>query len=102
MVLQGRLSPEDAHIHWWDTTDEETEIASLLRWSISSNDMAPGLKQQLNLAQKKVRPAKEARKALMINPGESRKSLVNRAKAAVTEEVNLSLLDHLQSLERQG
>ena len=38
----------------------------------------------------------------MINPGGSRKSLVKIAKAAGTKEVNSSLLDHLQSLERQG
>jgi hypothetical protein len=44
----------------------------------------------------------EAREALKISPGCSRKALANSAKALVTEEVNSSRLDNLQSLERQG
>jgi hypothetical protein len=62
-----------------------------------------GLKLELSLARKKFRPAKQAREALVINPpGGNSKSLMKRAKAAVSEEVNSSLLDHLQSLEKQG
>ena len=38
----------------------------------------------------------------MINPGGNSKSLMKTAKATVSEEVNSSLLDHLQSLEKQG
>jgi hypothetical protein len=61
-----------------------------------------GLKRELSLARKKFRPAKRAREALVINPGGNSKSLMKTAKAAVSEEVNSSLLDHLQSLEKQG
>ena len=61
-----------------------------------------GLKRELSLVRKKFRPASEAREALKMSPGGSRKSLVNSAKAAVTEEVNSSRLDRLQGLERQG
>ena len=61
-----------------------------------------GLKCELSLARKKFRPATEARDAMKISPGGSRKSLVKTAKAAVTEEVNSSHLDCLQNLERQG
>ena len=61
-----------------------------------------GLKRELSLARKKFRPAKQAREALVTNPGENSKSLIKTAKAAVSEEVNASLLDHLQSLEKQG
>ena len=43
-----------------------------------------------------------ARKALKIDPGGSRKALTKSAKALVSEEVNTSRLDNLQSLERQG
>ena len=61
-----------------------------------------GLKQELSLARKKFRPAMEAREALKISPGCSRKALTKSAKALVTEEVNSSCFDNLQSLERQG
>ena len=61
-----------------------------------------GLKRELSLARKKFRPVKQAREALVINPGGNRKSLIKTAKAVVSEEVNSSLLDHLQSLEKQG
>ena len=61
-----------------------------------------GLKHELSLARRKFRPAVEARKALKIDPGGSRKALTKSAKALVSEEVNTSRLDNLQSLERQG
>ena len=61
-----------------------------------------GLKHELSLARKEFRPAVEARKALKIDPGGSRKALTKSAKALVSEEVNTSRLDNLQSLERQG
>ena len=62
-----------------------------------------GLKLELSLARKKFRPAKQAREALVINPpGGNSKSLMKTVKAVVSEEVNSSLLDHLQSLEKQG
>ena len=61
-----------------------------------------GLKNELSLARKKFRPAVEAREALKISPGCSRKALTKSAKALVSEEVNSSRLDNLQGLERQG
>ena len=61
-----------------------------------------GLKHELSLARRKFRPAVEAREALKIDPGGSRKALTKSAKALVSEEVNTSRLDNLQSLERQG
>ena len=61
-----------------------------------------GLKWELSLAQKKFRPAREAREAMRKSLGGSRKSVMKTAKAAVTEEVDSSRLDHLQSLEMQG
>ena len=54
------------------------------------------------MARKKFRPAVEAREALKISPGCSRKALTKSAKTLVSEEVNSSRLDNLQSLERQG
>ena len=47
-----------------------------------------GLKRELSLARKKFRPAKQAREALVINPGGNSISLMKTAKAAVSEEVN--------------
>ena len=61
-----------------------------------------GLKKELSLVRKKFRPAMEAREAWKISPGCSRKALTMSAKALVSEEVNSSRLDNLQSLERQG
>jgi hypothetical protein len=61
-----------------------------------------GLKNELSLARKQFRPAVEAREALKISPGCSRKALTKSAKALVSEEVNSSRLDNLQGLERQG
>ena len=61
-----------------------------------------GLKHELSLARRKFRPVVEAREALKIDPGGSRKALTKSAKALVSEEVNTSRLDNLQSLERQG
>ena len=61
-----------------------------------------GLKRELSLARKKFRPAREAREAMRKSLGGSRKSVMKTAKAAVTEEVDSSRLDHLQSLEMQG
>ena len=55
-----------------------------------------GLKNGLSLARKKFRPAMEAREALKISPGCSRKGLRKSAKVLVSEEANL------QGLERQG
>ena len=61
-----------------------------------------GLKKELSLTRKKFRPAMEAREALKISPGCSRKALTKSAKALVTEGVNSFRFDNLQSLERQG
>ena len=61
-----------------------------------------GLKNELSLARTKFRCAIEAREALKISPGCSRKTLTKSAKALVSKEVNSSRLDNLQSLERQG
>ena len=61
-----------------------------------------GLKKELSLTRKKFRPTMEAREALKISPGCSRKALTKSAKALVTEEVNSFRFDNLQSLERQG
>ena len=61
-----------------------------------------GLQRDLGLVRKKFRPPKEAREALANSHGGNRKSLVKVAKAAVSEEVNSSLLDRLHSQERQG
>ena len=61
-----------------------------------------GLKNELSLVRKKFRPAVEAREALKISPGCSRKALTKSAKALVSEEVNSSRLDNLQGLEKQG
>ena len=61
-----------------------------------------GLKNELSLSRKKFRPALEAREALKVSPGCSRKALTKSAKVLVSEEVNSSRLDNLQSLGRQG
>ena len=61
-----------------------------------------GLKRELSLTQRKFRPGKEAREALVSSPGGNRKSIIKSAKSAVSAEVNSNLLDHLQSLDRQG
>ena len=60
------------------------------------------LKYELNLTRKKFRPAMEARDAMKLNPGGSRKSLMKTAKGAVLEESNSSRLDYLHSLDKQG
>ena len=60
------------------------------------------LKRDQNLVRKKFRPAIQAREALANSHGGTRKSLVRVAKGLVSEEVNSTLLDGLQGLERQG
>ena len=55
-----------------------------------------GLKRELRATWQKFRPTTVARQALKISPGESKKSLVKIAKAAVGEKVNSSSLDHPQ------
>ena len=52
-----------------------------------------GLKNELSLSRKKFRPALEARKALKVSPGCSRKTLTKSAKVLVSEEVNSSRLE---------
>ena len=51
---------------------------------------------------KKFRPATLAREVLKARPGGSRKALAKVAKAIVADDINTTLLDHWQSLERQG
>ena len=57
-------------------------------------DCSLSLKRELSLVRKKFRPATEAREALTMSPGGSTKSLVNLAKAVVTEAVNSTRFDH--------
>ena len=57
---------------------------------------------ELSLSRKKFRPAAAARDVLEASPGGSRKALAKAAKAIVVDDVNTSLLQHMQSLERQG
>ena len=54
------------------------------------------------LVRKKFRPVLVARNILQANPGGSRKALTKAAKNMVKEEENVSRLQSLQSLERQG
>ena len=60
------------------------------------------LKQDLMLSKQKSQPASLAREVLEVRPGGERKALAKAAKALVAEETNSGLLDHWQSLERQG
>ena len=50
---------------------------------------------------RKFRPAAAARDVLEVSPGGSQKALTKAAKAIVVDDANTSLLDHMQSLERQ-
>ena len=61
-----------------------------------------GLRRELRLPRRKFRPATLAREALIASPGGNRKALAKAAKAIVVEDINTTLLDHWQSLERQG
>ena len=54
-----------------------------------------GLKRELCLVRKKFKPAAEAREALKISPGGSKRTLIKTAKVALTEEINLSRIDRL-------
>ena len=60
------------------------------------------LKHDLIRSKQKFRPAIVAREVLEVRPGGGRKALAKAAKALVAEETNSGLLDHWQSLERQG
>ena len=60
------------------------------------------LRSEVRLSRKKFRPAAAARDILAASPGGSRKALVRAAKTIVAEDTNISLLEHMQSLERQG
>ena len=57
---------------------------------------------ELNSSRNKFRPAAAARDVLEASPGGSRKALAKAAKAIVVDDANTSLLQHMQSLERQG
>ena len=60
------------------------------------------LKRELTLTRKSFRPATVVRDILVDNPDHNRKSLRKVAKSTVAEEANSTLLNNLQSLERQG
>ena len=60
------------------------------------------LKHDLILSKQRFRPAILAREVLEVRPGGGRKALAKAAKALVAEKTNSGLLDHWQSLERQG
>ena len=60
------------------------------------------LKRDLTLPKQKSGAAILAREVLEVRPGKGRKALATAAKALVAEETNSGLLDHWQSLERQG
>ena len=60
------------------------------------------LRAELRLSWKKFRPAAAARDILAASPGGSRKALVRAAKTIVAEDTNISLLEHMHSMERQG
>ena len=60
------------------------------------------LKHDLIRSKQKFRPAIVAREVLEVRPGGGRKALAKAAKVLVAEETNSGLLDHWQSLERQG
>ena len=60
------------------------------------------LRCEHNLSRKKFRPAAAGRDVLEASPGCSRKALAKATKAIVVDDANTSLLQHMQSLERQG
>ena len=60
------------------------------------------LRHELSSSRQKYRPATLAREVLEARPGGEWKAQAKAAKVLVAEETNSSLLDHWQSLERQG
>ena len=60
------------------------------------------LRREESLSRKSFRPATLAREVLEVRPDGERKALTKAAKTLVAEDTNTGLLNHWQSLERQG